>query len=115
MPIKDETERKAYMKDYHAEWYPKNREKRLKQVSDRRKRIRKQLKEYKVTLKCEICEENHPACLDFHHNGEKDLDVSSMVSQGYSFKRIKEEIEKCNVWCSNCHRKYHFSEKFEGL
>jgi hypothetical protein len=34
MPIKDEAARKAYMKEYHAKWYVKHKEKRLKQISE---------------------------------------------------------------------------------
>jgi len=33
MPLKDEAERKAYMKEYHATWYQKNKEKRKKQIT----------------------------------------------------------------------------------
>ena len=34
MPYKDEAERKAYMKEYHAKWYAKHKEKRLKQIAE---------------------------------------------------------------------------------
>ena len=62
-------------------------------------------------MKCEICGEDHPACIDFHHkNPEEKLgDVSDMVGFAYSEDRILQEIAKCNVWCSNCHRKHHWS------
>jgi hypothetical protein len=28
-----------------------------------------------------------------------------MIQSGYSIAKIKEEIEKCEVRCANCHRK----------
>ena len=34
MPYKDEATRKAYMKEYHAKWYEKHKEKRLKQIAE---------------------------------------------------------------------------------
>ena len=34
MPYKDEATRKAYMKEYHAKWYQKHKEKRLKQIAE---------------------------------------------------------------------------------
>ena len=33
MPYKDDAARKAYMKEYHAKWYAKHKEKRLKQIA----------------------------------------------------------------------------------
>ncbi len=37
MPIKDEAKRKAYLKDYHAKWYQKNKEKRNAQIAEYKK------------------------------------------------------------------------------
>ena len=34
MPYKDDAARKAYMKEYHAKWYAKHKEKRLKQIAE---------------------------------------------------------------------------------
>lgn len=39
-----------------------------------------------------------------HVRGEKASDVSSMVDNGVSLSKIKREIAKCDVVCSNCHR-----------
>lgn len=65
--------------------------------------------EYKSTLFCIICGENFPNCLDFHHIDEdtKEHDIALLVSQKHSVNKIKREIEKCVVLCSNCHRKVH--------
>jgi ribosomal protein S21 len=32
---------------------------------------------------------------------------------GVSLKRLKAEIEKCEVLCANCHAKEHYSQMFE--
>ena len=66
--------------------------------------------QYKSTLKCNKCPENHPATLDFHHINPKDKDdsVSNMVADGRSEKLILAEVAKCDVLCSNCHRKLHY-------
>lgn len=65
---------------------------------------------YKKTLKCSLCEENHPACLDFHHidPSTKIARVSALATLGYSVVRVKAEMDKCIVLCSNCHRKEHY-------
>jgi len=34
MPLKDKAKRKAYMKEYHAMWYEKHKEKRIAQIAE---------------------------------------------------------------------------------
>ena len=65
------------------------------------------LKDIKKDLKCSQCPENHPATLDFHHKDpkEKDHGISQMLD--YSKEKILEEMQKCIILCSNCHRKLH--------
>ena len=54
---------------------------------------------------CTQCGESTPVCLDFHHVGDKDMEVSKMW--GMNDERVRKEIEKCILLCSNCHRKVH--------
>lgn len=87
----------------HQEYY---QEKRRNQTAT----IRKWLQEYKKTLKCSRCEESESCCLDFHHQGKKE----KLISQTNSFscvRLLKEEIDKCEVLCANCHRKEHFKHR----
>ena len=109
MPIKDPIKRKAYHEAYNKKHYQENKKKRGKQVRKRKHRIRKELLEYKETLKCEKCGEDSTCCLDFHHKNpkRKEIEISEAISVGWGIKRIKKEIEKCMVLCSNCHRKVH--------
>lgn len=46
-----------------------------------------------------------PVAMDFDHReaGSKSFALSQ-VSRGYSFKRMLEEIAKCDLVCANCHR-----------
>jgi len=59
---------------------------------------------------CSRCEEDDPACLDFHHvdGDDKEMAVGKMITYGYGKDRLREEIEKCAVLCANCHRKEHY-------
>jgi hypothetical protein len=68
--------------------------------------------EFKKTLKCIKCEENHISCLEFHHRNpeEKDFEIAAFVSTA-SKEKILNEIKKCDVLCSNCHRKTHWEQK----
>jgi predicted HNH restriction endonuclease len=46
------------------------------------------------------------ACYDFHHpNENKETDVCSILQK--SWERALEEIKKCVLLCSNCHRMEH--------
>lgn len=66
------------------------------------------VKEYKQNNCCSICGEKDIRCLEFHHtDNNKEADISYLVYNGYSLKRIKKEIEKCIILCANCHRKIH--------
>ena len=79
--------------------------------ADAKKRIdknRKKLLEYKQTLQCEKCGLNDYRVLEFHHVGDKDNNISSMVNHGYAWKRVEEEISKCIPLCCNCHRLEHW-------
>jgi len=76
---------------------------------------RRWLVELKKILKCNRCEESHPATLTFHHkeDSEKDFEIGNSIKLGIGLKRLKAEIEKCEVLCANCHAKEHLSYLFE--
>lgn len=109
MPFKDIDKRKKYNNEYNREWYIKNRKSRIKRIKERKKEIREEIKKYKHEKKCEVCREDHPRALDFHHVGDKAHLVSSMVSNGYGITSIMKEIAKCKLLCANCHRLEHYS------
>ena len=60
---------------------------------------------YLRTHPCVDCGEADTRCLDFDHvRGKKIMHVSRMIGD-YRWEKIVEEIQKCEVRCSNCHRK----------
>ena len=93
------------------EWYERNREKKIAQKNERKEGVRVWLQGYKATLVCQTCGEDHPATFDFHHRDPltKNYTISSMPGRGHRPERILEEIVKCDILCSNCHRKLHAS------
>lgn len=92
-------------------WFQNHKEQQRACVQTRRKKIHEWYFALKATLVCSKCGENHPACLEFHHRDskEKEVGIAICVRQGWSQKRILEEMAKCDVLCSNCHRKHHWS------
>lgn len=99
-------------KSYRDGHYKANRQKYITKSGDRTKRLRKEWREYKSTLKCIKCGENHPGCLDFHHRNKNDKKYNiGLCVDRFSLDVLKKEIEKCDVLCANCHRKLHYEEK----
>lgn len=71
---------------------------------------------YKVEKGCATCGERHPACLDFHHIGDdKEAGIAKAARSGWGLERLKAEIAKCEVLCSNCHRKLHYEERNKSV
>ncbi len=66
--------------------------------------------DYKLEHPCEICSEADPRCLVFHHLGDKKYGIAAMPTNGFSIEKILAEIQKCVVWCANCHTKHHAVE-----
>jgi hypothetical protein len=95
-------------KDYHKqkskEHYQKYKEKYNARNRLQKQRTREIINEAK-SYGCLVCKEKEKACLDFHHLGNKDVLVSTML--GWNDKRVRDEINKCVVLCANCHRKHH--------
>ncbi len=89
--------------------------KRNKYIIERRRKIANKRLEYLISLnlKCERCGFDHIAALDFHHlvPENKKYVISNLRWSGCSEKTFREEIKKCIVLCSNCHRIEHWNEK----
>jgi len=72
-----------------------------------KKNLKKSLVEYKGS-KCEIC--GYDRCieaLEFHHSdpSKKDFSISTKL---FGIEKMKKEVDKCLLLCSNCHREKHY-------
>jgi hypothetical protein len=104
-------------KQFQANRYQENKDKCRQNLKDRRIKLAKWMLALKQDKKCLYCPENHPACLDFHHRKGtiKVSEIGTMVSFAWSKEKILLEIEKCDLLCSNCHRKLHWQENLKKL
>lgn len=60
---------------------------------------------------CSLCNETHPACLDFHHRdpSTKRFAISDFFKLKPSrFADLLDELKKCDVVCVRCHRRLHY-------
>jgi hypothetical protein len=111
MPYKDPVVRKEKRRQYMRSWYGENKAAQLERVKARKAKTKAWFNEWKKTLKCSRCPEKDPDCLDFHHRDEAEKDRSISKMAGFSKEAILAEAKKCDVLCSNCHRKHHAQKR----
>jgi len=80
----------------------------IKAVTKRRKKLREKAIEYKGG-KCYFCGYNKfVGAMEFHHLDDQKKDFGlSMKGLTRSWIKTKNEIDKCILVCSNCHRELH--------
>ena len=79
----------------------------MKQKYQEKKEI---IQELKSKCKCAKCGDSRGYVLDYHHINpkEKETTIARMTSNNYELNKVYNEIEKCVVLCSNCHREFHY-------
>lgn len=86
-------------------------EKRNKK-KEARHRDYKYIKQIKEKGKCLLCLVKHNECkLTFHHREpkKKRREVTIIADMGLSLRRLKSEIENCDLLCEECHRFVHLN------
>ena len=94
-------ERELYNQSY------KNKNKELYNLNRKkwREEMRQLIQDIKSRTGCCVCGETEPCCLDFHHLRDKEFEISK--APDVSKERLYKELDKCVVFCANCHRKLH--------
>lgn len=107
----EEKERaRALRRQWYANLPPDKKRAHIKKQAAPNRRKRRELRrlileEYR-RRSCVDCGEADPLKLQFDHvRGEKTRSVADMVSRMCSWKRIKQEIEKCEARCASCHQR----------
>lgn len=88
-----------------------NREKSRKRAADRYAARRVIYRNVRIGRSCS-CGESHPACIDFHHRdaSTKRFSVCNWTtSLTLTEDDLRQEVEKCDPVCANCHRKLHYA------
>lgn len=102
---------KSCSRKYTKEHYKKNREYYLKKAKIRNSKIRNKaytyIYLYLKTHNCIDCGEKDILVLEFDHKDKtrKIGAVSRIIRDAGSLDKLKEEIDKCEVRCANCHRR----------
>lgn len=82
-----------------------------------RQELSRWLRDYKSQLSCTSCGFSHHAALDFHHidPSTKNKAIGDFRGSVCTKEMILEEIAKCAVLCSNCHRIMHYYERLQKI
>ena len=82
MPYKDLEKQKEVQRS----WYQRNKEYCAEKQRQRNMKVRDWLRAYKKTLKCNMCLESHPACLQFHHldPNKKELSIREAMKDHWT-------------------------------
>ena len=80
-------------------------------IKGRRVEIQKRILTILKQTGCVDCGETDPIVLDFDHQRDKVASVSRLLRDHSSWEKIQTEIAKCEVRCSNCHRRKTAKER----
>jgi transposase len=81
------------------------KEKNQARARSRRSLIEKYITDYKQERGCQDCKEMYPHyMLEFDHLHSKEFGISQYKKRTISLEKVKQEIDKCEVVCANCHR-----------
>lgn len=98
-----------YMNEGYKKCYEKNKSKYIAKQVERNRlnvaKIKQYLWDYKTEQGCADCTEVDPVVMEFDHIGNKSFTVSNFAAKGKTLEKVKQELEKCEVVCANCHRR----------
>ena len=65
--------------------------------------------------KCQTCGEDRPATLCFHHRdpSKKSFNLDGRTFANRKWEFVKEEVDKCDLLCHNCHHMIHYGGSWE--
>jgi L-lysine 2,3-aminomutase len=66
---------------------------------------RRRMVDYLREHPCVDCGEDDIVVLEFDHLRDKSANVSAIMLQKNEWRRVLEEMAKCEVVCANCHRR----------
>ena len=98
------------MKARGRKYYHDNRKRQLQLALVRRRKAYKEKRDYINKAKnkpCADCGMKYPFyVMDFDHSNvhDKIREVAYMAARNWSLDKIKDEVQKCEVVCANCHR-----------
>lgn len=98
--------------EYDRRYYEKHKAMIRLRNKAQRERVCAYIRQVKESGSCLNCGESDWRCLAFHHR-EPELKlfcIGEARSLDKGLQTVKDEIEKCDLICHNCHAKLHLQE-----
>ena len=97
--------RKAYGKKWAPKYYQRNKKTILERAYKKRVEATDRLIKFLLKNPCVDCGERDPVVLEFDHrdSSKKCFTISQKLAH-MSWELLQEEMAKCDVRCSNCHK-----------
>jgi transposase len=91
------------------------KEKTITNTRDKRSKIRKLIQETKHNKPCADCKEKYPYwIMEFDHLGDKLFEMSEFHHSTCDIEKVKKEINKCEIVCSNCHKNRTYKRQMKS-
>lgn len=110
-PIRTGAKRHGICKEcfraYSRTHYKKYRQRYLDRAAAQRAELIAWVRNLKKSTPCADCKLHFPYyVMDFDHldGDEKAFGIAIAIQHSYSWRRLRAEIEKCEIVCANCHR-----------
>jgi hypothetical protein len=73
----------------------------------RQRRLKQRAVDYKGS-RCQRCGyDRYVGSLEFHHRDRSQKDFTFSQAKMKKFELVKDELDKCDLLCANCHREAH--------
>jgi hypothetical protein len=105
---------KECQKRYFKQHYQNNKQYYVDKAAEQTKKFLDKIeivKQERLKNGCSVCGMYHPAVMDFHHLDPNKKEFTIAKSRTKSESKFLEELDKCVVLCSNCHRILHWRER----
>lgn len=102
----DKEARKETNRKYYQKHYADNKQYYIGRARNRQNFLAGYVRKCKSNP-CLDCGKKYPYyVMDFDHrpSEEKEANISELLGRAVSLHRLKKEINKCDLVCSNCHR-----------
>ncbi len=97
--------------------YQKSHPEIVRLINKKKRKVRRDYVQKEKDKPCMDCGIKYPYyVMDFDHvRGEKKFNLSSTTIGSKAYKRIEDEIAKCDVVCANCHRARTYNTRIGAI